>query len=133
MARLEPAPLKYLLDSVIVIDHLNGWRSATAFIAEHAPVSAVSVITRAEVLAGTSADTKQAVTQLLNQFPTLPLTTAIADQAAALRRTQRWKLPDAIQVAIALDQDLVLVTRNSRDFKDGQPVRVLIPYGGEAN
>lgn len=71
---------------------------------------------------------KWSVLQLLNQFATLPLTTGIADHAAKLRRTQRWKTPDAIQAAIAMDQNLVLVTRNSRDFRDGQPVRVCVPH-----
>ncbi|HEY7905872.1 MAG TPA: PIN domain-containing protein [Wenzhouxiangella sp.] len=128
MTQADPAQLKYLLDSVIVIDHLNGDCKATDFMASHGQASAISVITRAEVLAGTGADGEGSVLQLLNQFATLPLTTGIADHAAKLRRTQRWKLPDAIQAAIAMDQNLVLVTRNSRDFKDGQPVRVLIPY-----
>jgi hypothetical protein len=43
---------RYLLDSVIVIDHLNGISAATAFLREQFSVCAISVITRAEVLAG---------------------------------------------------------------------------------
>jgi predicted nucleic acid-binding protein len=41
-----------LLDSVIVIDHLNGIRAATEFIAHNEREIRLSVITRAEVLAG---------------------------------------------------------------------------------
>ncbi|MDN5849370.1 MAG: hypothetical protein L0H63_06965 [Nitrococcus sp.] len=48
--------VKFLLDSVIRIDHFNGIRIATQFIGDHASESALSVITRAEVLAGFDAD-----------------------------------------------------------------------------
>lgn len=56
MTQADPAQLKYLLDSVIVIDHLSGDCKATDFMASHGQASAISVITRAEVLAGTGAD-----------------------------------------------------------------------------
>lgn len=128
MSQSDSSQLKYLVDSVILIDHLNGQHSATDFILSYGHVSALSVITRAEVLAGTAADAEPQVLQLLNQFATLPMTLSSADTAARLRRTERWKLPDAIQAAIAIEQNLVLVTRNVKDFKDGQPVKVLIPY-----
>src|SRR5689334_7107789 len=45
-------PLKLLLDSVILIDHFNGRREATLYLSKVAGEAAVSVITRAEVLAG---------------------------------------------------------------------------------
>ena len=41
---------------------------------------------------------------LPNSVATLPVTIEVADLAAGLRRTQRWKLPDAIQAAIAIWQ-----------------------------
>jgi predicted nucleic acid-binding protein len=120
--------LKYLVDSVIVIDHLNGIISATEFLADHAPHCAVSVITRAEVLAGCDEATSQPAAGLLNHFPALPVTLDIADLAARLRRSERWKLPDAIQAAIAIEHRLTLVTRNTRDFQPGKNPEVLIPY-----
>ena len=120
--------MKYLLDSVIVIDHLNGIADATGFLRTHAHLSVVSVITRAEVLAGVSDKQEQAVTRLLNQFRTLPMTAQVADRAAALRRSERWKLSDAVQTAIAMESGLVLVTRNTRDFQPGGLPEVLIPY-----
>jgi len=120
--------LKFLLDSVIVIDHLNGIEAATGFIADHATSSALSVITRAEVLAGCGKTSEVPVMNLLNQFPTLPMTTEIADAAARLRRSERWKLPDAIQAAIAIGHQLTLVTRNTRDFQPGGQPEVLTPY-----
>jgi predicted nucleic acid-binding protein len=120
--------VKYLLDSVILIDHFNGISAATAFIDRHGTDSALSVITRAEVLAGFDDESESLATRLLDCFPTLPMTVETADAAARLRRTERWKLPDAIQAAIARAHGLILVTRNSRDFQPGGDPEVLIPY-----
>ena len=120
--------MQYLLDSVIVIDHFNGIEEATDFLAANGVECSISVITRAETLAGFDTDTEHLARQLLDAFVTFPITVDVADAAARLRRTQRWKLPDAIQTAIALKEGLTLVTRNTRDFKPGEPVPVEIPY-----
>jgi hypothetical protein len=120
--------MKYLVDSVIVIDHLNGLVQATQFLADHAVRSSLSVITRAEVLAGCGEQEERRVLALLDQFPTLPVDAATADHAARLRRTERWKLPDALQAALAIGHDSTLVTRNTRDFRPGGRPEVLIPY-----
>ncbi|MBC7161758.1 MAG: PIN domain-containing protein [Immundisolibacter sp.] len=118
-----------LLDSVIVIDHLNGIEPATRYLSAHGADCAVSVITRAEVLAGFD-DTHTALArELLDLFPTLPITLDIADLAARLRRSERWKLPDAFQAALAMHHGLALVTRNTRDFRSGAGLEVVVPYG----
>ncbi len=120
--------MKYLLDSVIVIDHLNGIDAATEFLRDHGDDSAISIITRAEVLAGCDDAQEASVRSLLSHFPALPLTVQIADLAARLRRSERFKLPDAFQAAVAIEHDLILVTRNTRDFQPGGRAEVLIPY-----
>ena len=53
---------------------------------------------------------------------------ATADLAAHLRRENHWKLPDAIQAAIAQHHDLKLVTRYFKDFPAEVFDFVLIPY-----
>lgn len=120
--------MKYLLDSVIVIDHFNGIDLATQFLAERGSACALSVITRAETLAGFTADTEPLALELLDAFPSLPVTREIADLAGRLRRTERWRLPDALQAAIAMHHELTLVTRNTRDFHDSGALRMLAPY-----
>ena len=119
---------RYLLDSVIIVDHFNGVEAATEFLAANGRDCSISVITRAETLAGFPAELEHLARELLDSFVTLPVTVEVADTAARLRRTQRWKLPDAIQAAIALEEGLILVTRNTRDFNDGNPVPVKVPY-----
>lgn len=120
--------MKYLLDSVVLIDHFNGIEAATRFLAEHGSRCAISVITCAEVLAGFDEAGEALARELLDAFATLPVTAEIADRAAALRRSERWKLPDALQAAVATHHRLMLVTRNTRDFQPGGVPEVVVPY-----
>ena len=120
--------MRYLLDSVILIDHFNGVEPATTFLAEHGSACALSVITRAETLAGFDDEAEPLARALLDSFTALPITADIADLAARLRRRQRWKLPDAIQAAVAIHHALTLVTRNTRDFPPAGEPPVLVPY-----
>lgn len=125
---MADAELIYLLDSVILIDHFNGIAAATEFLRKAHPNAAISVITRAEVLAGFDAETAPAAASLLDRFPTLTLDRSIADLAAQLRREHRWKLPDAFQAAIANYHGLRLATRDSKDFSPEKHGFVEIPY-----
>jgi len=119
----------YLLDSAILIDHLRGVGPATKWLETLREGEAViSAITRAEVMTGGSGDERAAAFDLSEQFACLALTKESADHAAELRRKHRWKLPDAFQAALAIEQGLRLVTRNSRDFDERTYSFVLIPY-----
>ncbi len=123
---MKPA---YLLDSAILIDHLRGITSATEFLAALREGEAViSVITRAEVLAGGSSEEWAAAFSLCEQFQCLGLTKESADRAAELHCMHRWKLPDAFQAALAIEEGLRLVTRNSKEFDERAHPFVLVPY-----
>ncbi len=120
--------MKYLVDSVILIDHFNGIDEATSWIADRYSELAVSVITRAELLTGFEDGEGAMVGSLLDRFPSLPIDLAIADLAARLRRRFKWKLPDAFQAALAQYHGLTLVTRNTRDFSPDRFDFVEVPY-----
>jgi len=120
--------MKVLLDSVILIDHFNGISAATRYIEEHTKDIDVSVITRAEVLAGFDEESTLIARELLDYFPSIPVTKDDADLAAELRRTYRWKLPDALQAALAKNHKLRLVTRNTKDFDSKKHKFIIIPY-----
>ena len=123
------APARYLVDSVIIIDHLNGVAAATRWLEARKPGELViSVITRAEVLAGTSDADRPQVAAMLDEFACLPLDTDAATEAAALRRSSHLRLPDAFQAALALIHGLSLVTRNTKDFPPGTQATVVVPY-----
>ena len=118
-----------LLDSVILIDHLNGIEKATRFIAKLNPLeTAISVITRAEILTGLPKKDQAEVITLLDQYQLLIIDKPIADLAAGLRRDHGWKLPDAFQAALAQHHKTKLITRNSKDFDPRKHAFVEIPY-----
>ena len=119
--------MSVLLDSVILIDHLNGNPAATAYLRSLKDAHS-SVVTRAEVLAGLEADFRKLGQRLLERYPTLPIDAETADVAAELRRLNRWKLPDAFQAALARQYGLKLATRNVRDFPPEKHAFIVVPY-----
>jgi predicted nucleic acid-binding protein len=119
----------YLLDSVILIDHLRGIGPATKWLKKLREGEAVlSVITRAEVLSGGTADEQAAAHELCAQFACLPLTESDATKAAELRRKHGWRLPDAFRASCAIRNGVKLVTRDARAFDAKKHPFVLIPY-----
>ncbi len=119
---------KYLIDSVILIDHLNGIKEATNWLKKNGAFnSTISVVTRAEILVGTSEENKLKIKSWLNSFECIDIDKNIADLAALYRNKYKIKLPDAFQIAIAFENNLILVTRNTKDFNKGMGF-VEIPY-----
>ncbi|MBA3617675.1 MAG: PIN domain-containing protein [Rubrobacteraceae bacterium] len=119
--------MEFLLDSVILIDHLNDIPEATAYLGEAEGKAVISVVTRAEVLTGYDTDSREEA-EFLDEFPLLEITRPIADLTASLRREHGWKLPDAFQAALANHHDLKLVTRNTRDFSPQRHDFVVVSY-----
>ena len=119
--------MSVLLDSVILIDHLNGHLSASRYLRQIEDAR-ISVITRAEVLAGLTPSGVDPVRRLLDRYPTLEIGRDIADLAAELRRVHKWRLPDAFQAALAQRHGLKLATRNTRDFAPAKYPFVVVPY-----
>jgi predicted nucleic acid-binding protein len=120
--------LKYLLDSTLLIDHLNGVDQASEFLEEHHEQSCISVITVNEVLTGSEPEEIEAHESILDQFPCQSIDLLTSKAAAALRRQYRWKLADAMQATLALRLGLKLVTRNTRDFDPKKYDFVTVPY-----
>ncbi len=121
--------LERLLDSVILIDHLNSIEQATRFILSLDPEkTAISVITRAEILVGIQESDEELVKALLDQYHLLGIDKDIADLAATLRRNHSWKLPDAFQAAISINNNIKLTTRNTKDFDPAKHSFIEIPY-----
>ena len=119
---------KYLLDSVILIDFLNKKPEAEAFLELAFQDSAISVITRLEVLTGLSGERWEIGKVTLERFHTHEVGIQAADLAADYRQQYRWKLADSIQAAIARLNNLLLVTRNTKDFSPSRHPFVLVPY-----
>lgn len=116
--------LAYLIDTNILIDHLREYKSILSFIKECLVKNyrlKISVITRAEIKAGQSMkEPKQAkkAELLLSIFDVVCLDSLIADKAGNLKRKYSINIIDAIIAATALITNSVLLTRNTKHFKD---------------
>jgi predicted nucleic acid-binding protein len=117
-----------LLDSVILIDHFNGLPEATDYLRRVAHLGAISAITMAEVLVGFDELSAPGALRLLERFQLVEIDATVARRAALLRRARRWKLPDALQAAAALEHGLKLATRNTKDFDPTRDPFVVVPY-----
>ena len=118
--------VKALFDTNIILDHIKGIDGAMLELIRYAD-RAISIVTFIEVLVGTTPTTEATERALLSQFQIVLLDNEVAEEAAALRRTHRMKLPDAIIWASARVQGRLLVTRNTKDFPSSDP-GVRIPY-----
>jgi toxin FitB len=110
-----------LVDTDVFIDHLRGAAELRA--GRHR--LHYSVITRAELVAGTTAT--ELVATLLGPFHELPVDRSVAERAGRLRRESGARLPDALIAATAIEHHLQLVTRNRRDFEKVRGLRVRTP------
>lgn len=91
---------------------------------------ALSTITLAEVLtgpfrAGQTALAKRYETAL-GAYQVLPLSATVASLAAQLRVQYHLKLPDAVQLATALDTGVAALVTHDRDFSAVQGLPVLM-------
>lgn len=119
--------MKAVLDTNILVDYLNGVKAAKGEVDKYGrPL--ISLITWMEVLVGAEhQEEEQLLKRFLNRFQTVPIDGAVAEQAVALRRSHKIRLPDAIIWATALNEECILVTRNTRDFPKDHP-SVRVPY-----
>jgi len=125
---VDTAPWIYLLeDHAEFAPHFLGLFEA----AERGQIQlALSTVTLAEVLtgpfkAGQTALAKRYETAL-GAYQVVPLSAAIASLAAQLRVQYRLKLPDAVQLASALEIGAAALITHDRDFSAVQGLPVLM-------
>jgi len=108
---------QYLVDSNIIY-HLNGEHKATEFLKNNIDFSSISRLTFTEVLSfDFEEDEKNDVIMLLRRFEILDTSDAIAMKSIENRKTKKVKLVDNLIASTAQVNGLILVTRNTKDFK----------------
>lgn len=112
--------MKYLLDSNIIIYHLNGDKIATEFIRKNINSCAISQITYVEVLSFDfeNEDERAEVKSFLECLDIFDTNKAIAIQCLKNRQQRKIKIPDNLIASTAQANNLTLVTRNTDDFKN---------------
>lgn len=109
--------MKYLLDSNIIIYHLNGEDISTKFISENRDVCAISRITYIEVLSFKfSVEEECDVKELLESFIIIDTNKEIAVQSIENTKLVKIKVPDNIIASTAQVNNMTLVTGNISDF-----------------
>ena len=120
-----------LFDSSAIILYFNDALSAESFFLIKQAIDdrtgAISVITRAEVLAWPShtAQSIELASAGMLGFEQIDVDPAIADEAARIRRECNLKLPDALIAATAKLRGLDVVTANMRDFERVAQLKVI--------
>jgi predicted nucleic acid-binding protein len=118
-----------LLDSNILIYGASGTHPALDAILDRTDL-AVASITRIETLGfyRLSEIEQRWLETAFDRMTVHPLDDAVAERAIALRRERRIGLADAIIAATALQHGLVLVTRNTADFKEVSGLKLNDPF-----
>ena len=122
-------PSKYLIDTNILIDHLNGDSAANTFLrdVETGRLRAtISVITECELLSGSVMTVREEreILDLLTLLPSVAVTSHVARLGAQLRRRYSMTVADALIAATAIRGHATLVTRNIKDFRSIKDLRL---------
>ncbi len=99
-----------VIDTDILVDHLRGHRRFRA----GGRRVAYSVVTRAELFAGTDQDRAR---ELLGTLEEIPVDRAIAELSGNIRKQHGTDVADALIAATAITLGLPLLTRNRPHFE----------------
>ena len=123
---------QYLIDTNAVIDYLGKKISSPGIkfmndVIDRVPN--VSVITKIEVIGFNAPEEhSQLLINFINDSTVLDLTGNIVDATIDIRKKFNVKLPDAIIAATAMIYGLVLISRNTNDFKNIQDLQLIDPH-----
>jgi len=126
--------MNYLWDTNTAIYYLQQQFSPLAekfvdeLVASNQPV--ISAITEIELLCWKTATEKDValLRNFINDVLVIELEQDIKMKTVELRKAHTIKLPDAIIGATALVYNLVLITRNTTDFKNIQGLQLINPF-----
>ena len=118
--------MRAAFDTNILVDYLNGVAGAKTELAR-VDERVISVVTWMEVMVGAAPAEEAPIRAFLSGFEVAPIDGAVAEEAVALRRERRLRLPDAVIWATARTRSALLVTRNTKDFPADEP-GVRVPY-----
>ncbi len=90
----------------------------------------MSIITKIETLGFNfqSIEEQNTINSFVNGSSVLDINDAIVNQTITLRKLKKIKLPDAIIAATALVYDLILITRNAKDFTAIDGLKIIDPH-----
>ena len=121
-----------LLDSNVIIGYLaakipvSGMTAVSAIIDQ---TPRISVISQIEILRfNDTPENEKVLADFVDSSVIHSLSPGIVRRTITLCKQNKIKLPDAIIAATALNENLVLVTRNTDDFKNIANLELLNPW-----
>ena len=120
---------KFLIDTNILLGYIGGVLPANAHELVEEAISSdfnISVINRIEVLGHHSAN--KSLCSFLDLSKQYELSLPVVEQTILIRKVVKIKLPDAIIAATAIVHNFVLLSRNTKDFKNIDGLKILDPY-----
>jgi predicted nucleic acid-binding protein len=121
---------RYLLDTNTVLDYMGNKLPVKAknLIAQVIDEEInLSVINKIELLGFSKVE--QDLVDFVACSNIHPMDDAIVYKTIEVRRLYKIKLPDAVIAATALQNGLILISRNTKDFKNIPKLEVIEPYG----
>ena len=121
-----------ILDSnIIIYSALPEDEFLRDFIEENLPL--VSEISRLEVLGfhNLGDDLIEYFEAFFFASTIIPISSEIVERAISIRQTRKLSLGDALIAATALENDLTLVTRNTKDFRWIDSLKLIDPFEGK--
>jgi predicted nucleic acid-binding protein len=121
---------RYLLDTNTVLDYMGNKLPGKAkkLIAQVIDEEInLSVINKIELLGFSKVE--QDLIDFVACSNIHPMDDAIVNKTIKVRSLYKIKLPVAVIACTALQNELVLVSRNTKDFKNIQGLEVIDPYG----
>jgi hypothetical protein len=90
----------------------------------------ISAVTKIEILGWHNATEKQLepLNSFMEMINILPISESVIEKTIAIRQTKKISLGDAIISVTALTHNLVIITRNTSDFKNIEGLQVVDPY-----
>ncbi len=120
---------RYLLDTNTVLDYIGNKlpNNANGFLARIIDNEInLSVINKIELLGFLTVE--QDLIDFVNCSNIFPIDDDIVDKTIEVRRSYKMKLPDAVIAATALHHNLILITNNTKDFKDTKGLEIINPH-----
>jgi predicted nucleic acid-binding protein len=121
---------KFLIDSNILIDYLGNKIPEKGALFIDSVLPTISVISRIEILGWFNASEEQIgkLKIFLSNVSVLLLEEDIILKTIEIRQKYRIKTPDAIIASTAIVNNLVLISRNTKDFKIINELKIIDPW-----
>ena len=122
----------HILDSNVIIDFLSGELPADGMRFVSDIVNAVPrlfAISKIELLRFThTTENEQVLENFIKESVVLPIDDYVINETIRLCKGNKAKIPDAVVAATCIIHRLVLVTRNTKDFRHVNGLQIINPW-----